>query len=52
MTYTKNSVGFLSLTYWLDLQREADINEASKDKELQDILKAIPKTKKYKYYPS
>jgi antitoxin HigA-1 len=32
--------------YWLDLQREADINEASKDKELQDILKAIPKTKK------
>jgi addiction module HigA family antidote len=32
--------------YWLDLQREADINEASKDKELQDILKAIPKAKK------
>jgi addiction module HigA family antidote len=32
--------------YWLDLQREADRNEASKDKELQDILKAIPKAKK------
>jgi addiction module HigA family antidote len=32
--------------YWLDLQREADITEASKDKELQDILKAIPKAKK------
>jgi antitoxin HigA-1 len=32
--------------YWLDLQREADISEASKDKELQDILKAIPKAKK------
>jgi hypothetical protein len=28
------------------LQREADLNEASKDKELQDILKAIPKAKK------
>ena len=32
--------------YWLDLQREADLNEALKDKELQDILKAIPKAKK------
>jgi len=32
--------------YWLDLQREADINEASKDSELQVILKAIPKAKK------
>ena len=32
--------------FWLDLQREADLNEASKDKELQDILKAIPKAKK------
>jgi antitoxin HigA-1 len=32
--------------YWLDLQRETDINEATKDKELQDILKAIPKAKK------
>jgi len=32
--------------YWLDLQREADISEASKDNELQDILKAIPKAKK------
>jgi addiction module HigA family antidote len=33
--------------YWLDLQREADLNEASRDKELQDILKAIPKAKKH-----
>jgi addiction module HigA family antidote len=32
--------------YWLDLQREADITEASKDQELQDILKAISKAKK------
>jgi len=32
--------------YWLDLQREVDINEASKDQELQDTLKAIPKAKK------
>ena len=32
--------------YWLDLQREADLNEASKDKELQDILKGISKAKK------
>jgi antitoxin HigA-1 len=32
--------------YWLDLQRETDLNEASKDKELQDILKAIPKARK------
>jgi len=32
--------------FWLDLQREADINEDSKDKELQDILKTIPKAKK------
>jgi antitoxin HigA-1 len=32
--------------FWLDLQREADINEASKDKELQVTLKAIPKAKK------
>jgi len=32
--------------YWLDLQRVADLNEASKDQELQDILKAIPKAKK------
>jgi len=32
--------------FWLDLQREADINEASKDNELQDTLKAIPKAKK------
>jgi len=35
-----------NLAFWLDLQREADLNEASKDKELQDILKAIPKAKK------
>ena len=32
--------------FWLDLQREADINESSKDKELQDILKAITKATK------
>jgi len=32
--------------YWLDLQREADIAEASKDNELQAILKAIAKAKK------
>jgi antitoxin HigA-1 len=32
--------------FWLDIQREADISEASKDKELQDTLKAIPKAKK------
>ena len=32
--------------YWLDLQREADLDEASKDKELQDILKDITKAKK------
>jgi len=32
--------------YWLDLQREADLNEASKDKELQDTLKVILKAKK------
>jgi len=32
--------------YWLDLQREADLNEASKDQKLQDILKVITKAKK------
>jgi len=32
--------------YWLDLQREADLNEASKDNGLQDILKKITKAKK------
>jgi antitoxin HigA-1 len=32
--------------YWLDLQREADLNEASKDKELRDVLDSIPKAKK------
>ena len=33
-------------SYWLDLQRDADLNEASKDKGLQDILKGISKAKK------
>jgi len=32
--------------YWLDLQREADLIEASKDKELQDVLDSIAKAKK------
>jgi len=32
--------------FWLDLQREADLNEASKDNELQDTLKNILKAKK------
>ena len=32
--------------FWLDLQREADLNEASKDKEFQDVLKGITKAKK------
>ena len=32
--------------YWLDLQREADLDEASRDSKLQDILKAINKAKK------
>jgi addiction module HigA family antidote len=32
--------------YWLDLQREADLNQASRDAELQDILKSISKAKK------
>jgi len=32
--------------FWLDLQREADLNEASKDDKVQDILKAITKAKK------
>ena len=32
--------------YWLDLQREADLNEASKDQNFQDILKGIAKAKK------
>jgi len=35
-----------SPAYWLDLQREADLSEASKDKKLQDILKAVAKAKK------
>jgi len=32
--------------FWLDLQREADISEASKDQELQNTLKTILKAKK------
>jgi addiction module HigA family antidote len=32
--------------YWLDLQREADLNAASNDKELQVILKGISMAKK------
>jgi antitoxin HigA-1 len=32
--------------YWLDLQRETDLNESSKDKELQELLKKITKAKK------
>ena len=32
--------------YWLDLQREADLAEAAKDKELSSILKGISKAKK------
>jgi addiction module HigA family antidote len=32
--------------FWLDLQREADLNEASKDSKMQNILKAINKAKK------
>ena len=32
--------------YWLDLQREADLAEAAKDKELSSVLKGITKAKK------
>ena len=32
--------------FWLDLQREADIKDASKDKKLSAILKGISKVKK------
>ena len=32
--------------YWLDLQREADLSEAAKDKELSSVLKGIAKAKK------
>ena len=32
--------------YWLDMQREADLLEAAKDKELSEILKGIAKAKK------
>ena len=34
--------------YWLDLQREADLNEAKRDEELQSVLKGISKAKKPK----
>ena len=37
--------------YWLDLQREADLNEAKKDGELQSVLKGISKAKKPKTDP-
>jgi addiction module HigA family antidote len=33
--------------FWLDLQREADLDEASNDKALQEILKGISKAKKF-----
>ena len=33
-------------TFWLDLQREADIKEAAKDAKLSAILKGISKAKK------
>ena len=32
--------------FWLDLQRDADINEAAKDEKLTAILKGISKAKK------
>ena len=32
--------------YWLDLQREADLSEAAKDKELSSVLKGIAKVQK------
>ena len=32
--------------YWLDLQRETDLNVALKDQKIQDILKKITKAKK------
>jgi len=35
-----------SATYWLDLQREADLAEAAKDKELASVLKGISKAQK------
>jgi addiction module HigA family antidote len=35
-----------SPAFWLDLQRETDLSEAAKDKELQAILKDIIKAKK------
>ena len=33
-------------TFWLDLQRGEDLNEAAKDKKLSSILKGISKVKK------
>jgi addiction module HigA family antidote len=33
-------------SFWLDLQREADLDEAAKDKALQDALKSISRVKK------
>jgi addiction module HigA family antidote len=35
-----------SPSFWLDLQRETDLTEAAKDKELQAVLKDIKKAKK------
>ena len=32
--------------YWLDLQREADLAEAAKDKDLATVIKGITKAKK------
>ena len=32
--------------FWLDLQLQADMQNASNDKALQDVLKTIPKAKK------
>ena len=32
--------------FWLDLQRETDLNEAAKDKDLASVLAAIAKVKK------
>ena len=32
--------------YWLNLQREADLNEASKDQVLNDVVKSVPKATK------
>jgi addiction module HigA family antidote len=32
--------------FWLDLQRDTDLAAASKDKELQDVVKGISRAKK------